>query len=304
MRVLFLGSAAFSIKTLDTISKFHDVPLVITQSPRPAGRKRKLRPTPVAEFAISRQMKLLEVQNVNSPEVIDEIKKIKPDVAIVVAFGQFLKNSLLSTIDLGFFNVHASLLPKYRGAAPIQYALLNGESETGVTLFKINEGMDSGMVASFKRIKIDPLDSFDVLSEKLSEIGAQMVKDFLENPNVPLKKQEGKSSKAPKISIEDTFIDWNKTAEEVGNKIRAFDSTPGARTRLGDAIVKLFGFKGISKSSNGKAGEILNIHSHALIACGKGAIMVEKIQFPSKKVITFDEAKNGRKISNGSILGT
>ncbi len=304
MKVLFLGSASFSIKTLEIISKYHDVPLVITQPPRPAGRKRKSRPTPVADLAVSKRLNLLEAENVNSPEVINRIKEIKPDVAIVVAFGQFLKDSLLSTIELGFFNVHASILPKYRGAAPIQHALLNGEKETGVTLFKIDKGMDSGKVAIIKKTKIDPLDNFDTLSEKLSEMGAQVVKDFLENPNLPLKSQEGKPSRAPKISIENTFIDWNKTAEEVGNKIRAFDSTPGARTRFKGVLVKLFGFKGISKSNSGKPGKILNIHSHALIACGKGAIMVEKIQFPSKKVITFGEAKNGRKIDHGSVLGT
>lgn len=304
MKVLFLGSASFAIKTLDTISKYHDVPLVITQPPRPAGRNRKPKPTPVADFALSKKMNLLEVENVNSSEVINKIKRIKPDVAIVVAFGQFLKTSLLSTINLGFFNVHASILPKYRGAAPIQHTILNGEKETGITLFKIDSGMDSGMVAIIKKIKIDPLDSFDTLSEKLSKIGAQTVKDFLENPNIPLKPQEGKSSQAPKISIETTFIDWNKPAEEVGNKIRAFDSTPGARTRFNGELIKLFGFKGISKSNSGKPGEILNIHSHALIACGEGAIMVEKIQFPSKKVITFGEAKNGRKIDHGSVLGT
>ncbi len=305
MRVLFLGSSSFAIKSLEIISKYHDVPLVITQSPKPAGRSRRPTPTPVASFALSNKMNILEVANVNSPEVVKKIRELKPDVAIVVAFGQFLKDALLSTIELGFYNVHASVLPKYRGAAPIQHALLNGEEETGVTLFKIDRGMDSGMVAATKKLKIDPLDTFNTLSEKLSNLGAQMVKEFLENPNIPLKPQIGEPSRAPKISPEDTFIDWSETAQKVGNKIRAFDSTPGAKTLFNGATVKLFGFKGISDSDGKLLGEILEIRSSsALITCGEGAIVVEKIQFPSKKVITFGEAKNGRKIGVGSVLGT
>lgn len=302
MKVLFLGSANFSTKTLDVIVKYHEVPLVITQPPRPAGRKRKLKPTPVADFARNHDLPLLETDDVNSPEVVERIKELNPDVAIVVAFGQFLKSSLLSAIKLGFFNVHASLLPKYRGAAPIQRALLDGVMETGVTLFKIDEGMDTGNIALSESVKVDPFDTFDILYERLSEIGSRLVKEFLESPEIPLKPQIGESSRAPKISVKETFVDWSLPAEDVGNKIRAFDSVPGAKAKLNGEVVKLFGFKGLSMTSKGKPGQIVSLRGHALVACGEGGIMVERIQFPSKKVITFSEAENGRKIARGSIF--
>ncbi len=302
VKVLFLGSANFSVKTLDVILKHHEVPLVITQPSRPAGRKRKLKPTPVADFARSHDVPLLETGDVNSPEVIERVKELAPDVAIVVAFGQFLKSSLLSTVKFGFFNVHASLLPKYRGAAPIQHALLDGVMETGVTLFKIDEGMDTGNIALSESVKVDPFDTFDILYEQLSEVGSHLVEKFLDSPDMPLKPQSGETSRAPKISVEETFVDWTLSAEDVGNKIRAFDSIPAAKAKLNGEVVKLFGFKGLSMTSKGKSGQVVSLKGHALVACGEGGVMVERIQFPSKKVITFSEAENGHKIARGSVF--
>ncbi len=304
MKVLFLGSANFSIKTLDVILKYHEIPLVITQPPRPAGRKRKFKPTPVADFARNHGIPLLETVDVNSPEVVEKVKKMSPDVAVVVAFGQFLKPPLLSAVKLGFFNVHASLLPKYRGAAPIQRALLDGVTETGVTLFKIDEGMDTGNIALSESVKVDPFDTFDILYERLSEVGSHLVKEFLENPDMSLKPQSGKTSRAPKISVEETFVDWTLPAEDVGNKIRAFDSAPAAKAKLNGEVVKLFGFKGLSMTSKGKPGQVVSLRGHALVACGEGGVMIERIQFPSKKVITFSEAENGHKIARGSVFNS
>ncbi len=302
VKVLFLGSADFSIKTLEVIVKHHEIQLVITQPPRPAGRKRRLKSTPVADFSRNHGIPLLEAKDVNSPEVLERIRELNPEIAVVVAFGQFLKPSLLSSTKLGFFNVHASLLPKYRGAAPIQHALLDGVTETGVTLFKIDEGMDTGNIALSKRVKVDPYDTFDTLYERLSKIGSQLVKDFLDDPSTPLKPQFGESSRASKIFTEERFVDWNLPAENVGNKIRAFDSIPGAKSKLNGEVVKLFGFKGLSMTSKGKPGEVISLKGHALIACGEGGVMIERIQFPSKKVIAFSEAENGHKISRGSVF--
>ncbi len=299
MKVIFLGSAEFAIESLKHIYEKHDIPLVISQPPRPAGRNRKLTPTPVSEFAKENGIPLLEVENVNSQEILNKIRELNADVAIVIAFGQFLKKELLSSTKLGFFNLHASLLPKYRGAAPIQRALLDGVTQTGVTLFKIDEGMDTGDVALTEKIPVDPYETFDILYKRLSEIGAKVVEKFLSNPNIPLTPQSGEASKAPKIILKETFIDWNKPAEEVANKIRAFDSIPGARAKLNGETVKIFGVKGLSMTERGSAGQIVSIRDHALIACGEGGVIVERIQFPSKKVITFGDAENGHKLHRG-----
>ena len=302
MRVLFLGSAKFAIESLKYLLNEHEISLIVSQPPRRAGRNRKIRPTPVSQFAKEHGLPLLETDDVNSQEILNKIEKIKPDVAIVIAFGQLLKKELLSSVKLGFFNVHASILPKYRGAAPIQRALLDGVSETGVTLFKIDEGMDTGDVALVEKTKVDPFEPFDTLYERLSKMGASLVEKFLSNPNIPLTPQKGVPTKAPKISTDETFIDWNQPAEAIVNKIRAFDSTPGARAKLNGEVVKLFGVKGISMTSKGKPGQIISIRGHALIACGEGGVMVEKIQFPSKKVITFGDAENGHKLSRGTVF--
>lgn len=304
MKVLFLGSASFAIPTLEAITKKHEVALVITQPSRAAGRNRKPRPTPVREFAEGLDLEILESENVNSQDILQRVKELGADIAIVVAFGQLLKGSLLSSVKRGFFNLHGSVLPSYRGAAPIQRSLMDGEAESGVSVFRIDRGMDTGDVASVRRLAVDPLDTFDTLAKRLSEAGAELVADFLEDPDVVLRPQAGAPSYAPKIMNEDTVIDWKKTAEAVGNTIRAFDSSPGAKTTLGGERIKLFGFKGIEREVRDTPGKIVDLGSDAIVACGDGAVKIGKIQFPSKKVITFAEARNGRKIAVDLLFGT
>ncbi len=303
MKILFLGSSEFAVETLKMLSEKHNVALTITQPSRPAGRRRKPRPTAVATFARKNGLELMEVENVNVFEIVEKIRKENFDVAIVVAFGQILRADLLSSVKRGFFNVHASLLPKYRGAAPIQRALLDGVKKTGITLFKIDEGLDTGDIVLAQSTTVDPFENFDSLHSRLSKMGAHVVEKFLENVDIPLKPQHGKPSKAPKIKREEMYVDWSKSAEEVANKIRAFDSVPGARARLNEEEVKLFGVKGISMTDKGRIGEIVSLRGHALIRCGIGGVLVDKIQFPGKKVISFGDAQNGRKLSVGTIFG-
>jgi len=302
LKFIFLGSSKFALPTLEFLAGYGGLLLVVTQMPHPAGRKLKLTPTPVAEFAKMKGLRLLETDDINDSKYVEMIKGMDIDLAIVASFGQLLKNDLLSSLKIGFFNVHASLLPKYRGAAPIQRALLDGIEKTGITIFKIEKGLDTGKIAIMDESTIDRFDTFDSLSEKLSHLGASLVKRFLDDPNIPLKDQKGEISYAKKISSEETFIDWSKSARDVGNTIRAFDSTPGARTLFNGEIVKIFGFKG-TEDIKGKAGELLKINSSALIGCGDMAIRIERIQFPSKRVMTFEEAKNGRKIDTGHLFG-
>ncbi len=302
MKVLFLGSSSFAIPTLRAIAEKHEIPLVITQPSRAAGRNRKTRPTPVAEASEAMNLKVLETPNVNSPEVLELIKNLGVDVAIVVAFGQLLKKPLLSMIGRGFFNLHGSVLPNYRGAAPIQRALMDGADESGVAVFKIDSGMDTGDVALVRSLRVEPFDTFDTLSGKLSTIGTRLVLEFLEDPDIELNPQEGVPSYASKITVEDTVIDWRGSARTIGNLVRAFDSSPGARTTLRGEQVKLFGFHGV-ENAEGEPGKIIDLGSDALVTCGEGAVRIGKIQFPSKRVITFAEARNGHKVDTDLVFG-
>jgi methionyl-tRNA formyltransferase len=298
----FFGSSEFAIPLLKSILDFTDVRVIVTQIPRMAGRNRRLTPTPVSTFAHKMGLNVVEVENVNDEGFIKLLKDLNIQLAIVVAFGQILKPTLLDSVPKGFFNVHASLLPAYRGAAPIQRALLDGVEETGITIFKIDKGLDTGKVALMESLKVDPLDTFDTLSEKLSMLGSSLIKKFMESHEVLLKDQNGEPSYAKKISSEETIINWNYPAAKIGNLIRAFDSRPGSRTILNGEMVKLFGFKGISQM-RGRPGEILKINSEAIVGCEDFSIIVSKIQFPSKRVMSFGEAQNGHKIISGSSFG-
>jgi len=302
-KIAFFGSSDFAIPILEALLNTSKVELVVTQIPRPAGRNKLLTPTPVSSFARMNNLNLREVQNVNDENFINVLKEMKIDVGIVVAFGQILKPKLLEAVPQGFFNIHASLLPKYRGAAPIQRTLLDGANESGITIFKIDRGLDTGKIAMIERIEVDPLDTFDTLSKKLSLLGAKMITDFVKLQKIELKDQEGTPSYAAKITADETIIDWNLPALKIGNLIRALDSKPGARTTLNGEMVKLFGFGGIIDLV-GKPGEIIKINSKGIIGCGDNSIMLSHIQFQSKKIMSFSEAKNGRKIGAGSIFGT
>ncbi len=298
--IAFFGSSEFAVPILKSVLS-SNVKLIVTQIPRMAGRNRRLTPTPVSVFAHENGLNVMEVENVNDEGFIKILRDLKIQLAIVVAFGQILKPNLLESIPDGFFNVHASLLPAYRGAAPIQRALLDGAEETGVTIFKIDKGLDTGKIAVMESLKVEPLDTFDTLSEKLSALGTVLIKKFIENPEIQLKEQNGDPSYAKKISSEETEINWHYPAAKIGNFIRAFDSTPGARTALNGETVKLFGFKGISQM-HGKPGEILKINAEATVGCEDFSILVSKIQFPSKRVMSFGEAQNGRKINVGFVF--
>ncbi|BBJ28485.1 methionyl-tRNA formyltransferase [Athalassotoga saccharophila] len=302
-KIAFFGSSDFAIPILEALLKSSKVELIVTQIPRPAGRNKRLTPTPVSSFARKNNLNLVEIQNVNDENFINYLKEMKIDVGIVIAFGQILKPKLLEAIPQGFFNVHASLLPKYRGAAPIQRTLFDGANESGITIFKIDKGLDTGKIAMAERIEVDPLDTFDTLSKKLALLGAKMISDFVKLQKVELRDQEGTPSYAPKITTDETIINWNLPALKIGNLIRALDSKPGARTTLNGEMVKLFGFSGIM-DVNGRPGEIIKINSKGMIGCGDHSIILSHIQFQSKKVMSFSEAKNGRKIDTGSIFGT
>jgi len=309
MKVVFMGTPEFAAKHLKVLLKGPwDVVGVFSQPDKAKGRGRKLSPTPVKLVAYDNKIPVFQPKSVNKGEGFEILNSLSPDVIITVAYGKLLKKSVIELPPLGCYNVHASLLPKYRGAAPIQRALEAGELKTGITIFKIDEGMDSGPIAMAKEIEILPEDNFGTLSDKLCQLGCEMLKEFmfdLSNKKVVLIPQNHElATYAPKISKEDTIITDFDDAQRVYNKIRAYDPVPGISVRLGAKMIKLYGALPESREPEGKPGEIVSIgKKHMIVRCRKGAVRISGVQFPGKKRISPWQARAGRLIEEGLILG-
>ncbi|MBO8160940.1 MAG: methionyl-tRNA formyltransferase [Thermosipho sp. (in: Bacteria)] len=301
MRILYMGTPDFAKEHLEHLikNKFNIV-AVVSQQDKPRGRGKKILPTPVKEVALKYGIPILQPKSLNK-EGLKIIEEFRPDIGIVVAYGKLLKPPFLDTIP--FFNVHASLLPKYRGAAPIQRTLENGETKTGITIFKIGIGMDDGPIALQKEVNIDEFETFGSLYEKLLKLGKNMLVEFLNNYPLELNPQQGEPSYAPKITKEDLQLSFSKKCVEVKDKIRAYDPLPGVRTNLNGKNVKLFGVFYYEKKAVQSEGTILEINDKgAIISCLDGVVGVKYIQFPGKTRITFLEAKNGKLLREGDVF--
>ncbi len=305
IRILFLGTPDFAATHLKfLVENNFNVVGVISQADKPKGRGQKLLPTPVKEIALNYGLRVYQSKSLKT-EGFEIIKELKPDIGIVVAYGRILKKPFLDLIP--FFNIHASILPKYRGAAPIQRAIENGEKETGITIFKISEGLDDGDVALTKSVEINECETFEQVYEKLQTLGCSALKEFLENYPVPLIPQDhSKATYAPKIEKEDLKVDFSKSVIEVRNKIRAYDPLPGARAIFNlkgeDVEVKLFGACEILEKV-GSAGEILEIKKEgAIVGTGDSSLVIKYIQLPSKSKNDFYSLKNGGIIKEGDFL--
>lgn len=306
MRIVFMGTPDFSASHLQALVKAeYNVVGVFSQPDKVSGRGAALRPTPVKKMAMKYDIPIFQPRSVNLKKGFEQLVDLEPDVIIVVAFGKILKKKVIDLPAQGIYNVHASLLPKYRGAAPIQRAIENGESETGITIMKITEELDAGDMALQKSVPIETTDNLEQVYDKLEKAGKRLLIEFLEKlaaSDVHFNEQDHeKATYASKIEKEDLIVDWNLDAEAVHNKIRAFDPIPCARTFLNKKSVKIKSSVGFFDNESHEApGTILSIDkTGALIKCGKGSVLMKEIQLPSKKFTSFFEAKNGRKIDEG-----
>lgn len=242
-RIVFFGSPEFSLPTLKILAKDYSVVGVVTQPDRPAGRGRRLHCPPIKEFALDFDIPVIQPQKVNHSEAINNIKLWNPNIIIVVAYGQILGSEILNITQHGCLNVHASLLPRWRGAAPIQAAILNGDPETGVTIMKMDPGMDTGPILKQSRIQIQPDDTGGSLSMRLSEMGAELLVKTLDSylrGEISLKPQdEKKATYAPMLKKSDGFLDQNMPAEVLARKVRAFNPWPGTFIHWHESIIKI-----------------------------------------------------------------
>lgn len=304
LRILFLGTPEFAAIHLEFLLKNgYNVVAVISQADKPRGRGQKLLPTPVKEIALKYNLPVFQPKNLTK-EGMEIIEQFKPDIGIVVAYGRLLKKPFLDAIP--FYNIHTSLLPKYRGAAPMQRCLENGENVTGVTIFKISEGMDDGDIALQSAFEVGECETLGELYEKMTIYGTKLLDEFLKNYPVPLTPQDhSQATYASKIEKEDLYVDFSKSAEQVRNKIRSYDPVPGAKTVINGVEVKLYGACEVEESvERWEIGEIIEISRECggLIKCGENALWVKYIQFPGKSKITFADARNGGMIKEGMLF--
>ena len=304
MNIIFMGTPDFSIPSLKAlVESRHNVLAVVTAPDKERGRGRKVSYTPVKEFALKNNLPLLQPERLkNNPEFVEDLKKFNADLYVVVAF-RILPFEVFSIPLKGSFNLHASLLPKYRGAAPIQWALINGETETGLTTFKLAEKVDTGNIYLHEKVEIKPEDNFELLHDKLSEIGSRIVLETIEmidNGNYELKTQDDSlATPAPKITKEICKIDWNKPAIEIHNLVRGLSPVPGAFFEFKDKIIKVYKSE-VVVDKNLKPFEIFQSKTELLIGCGKDSIKILELQQEGKKRMGIEEFLRGFSFINES----
>ncbi|WP_119068096.1 methionyl-tRNA formyltransferase [Rubrobacter indicoceani] len=301
LRVAFAGTPDFAAEILRAMNASeHEIGLVVSQPDRRRGRGRKLVPTPVADFAREHDLPLLQ------PERISEANgRIREnDVLVVAAYGQILRRPTLEAARLGAYNVHASVLPKYRGAAPVERAIITGETETGISIMKMDEGLDTGPVARVVRTDIHPETTGGELTERLAALGGEAMVEVLselEAGSITLREQDSfEATYASKVSGEDQRIDWNATAREVSDVVRALSPRIGARTGVAgrDETLKLWRVRPLDAGSGGgEAGRTTVEEGRILVWCGAGRVEVLELQAPGARRMSAAEFLRGNDIS-------
>lgn len=288
MRVLFMGTPDFAVPCLRAlVDAGYEVVGVVSQPDRPHGRGRKLVPTPVAAAAMELGLPLFQPEKVSDPIFVERARDLAPDVLVVVAFGQILKKPLLSLPRLGCVNVHASLLPKYRGGSPVQHTLLNGETVTGVTTMLLDEGMDTGPMLLQQKVPIDPDDDSGDLLERLSHVGADLLLYTLpalaEGRLEPAPQDPAKATYAPNLKREDARIHWEAAAERIRNQIRAFSPKPGAWTAINEHELKVWRAALLALQEASIAGQVLEVSGEGIrVATGEGQLLLQEVQEAGK----------------------
>ncbi len=305
MRIVYLGTPDFSVNPLKTIVESgENVVAVITNKDKPVGRKQILTPPPVKVYAESKGIKVFQYDSIRK-EGVEDLKALKPDLMITCAFGQILSKEILDIPTLYTLNIHASLLPKYRGASPINYAILNGEKVTGITIMKTDEGIDTGDELLKKELVINDGETAGELFERLSYLGADCIMqalDLVKSGSAEFTKQNHSEATFTKIiKKEDARIDFTCSAEQIVNKIRAFNPAPVAFCMLNGEPFKIYSATAISGNAN--AGEVVENQKQLLVGTGSGLLKIEKVQKAGGKPLNVADFLRGNGISLGAVLG-
>ena len=310
MRIVFMGTPDFAVGSLQALceSGKHEILAVVTQPDRPKGRGNKLLQTPVKEYALAQGLTVYQPQKVKTLEFVELLHELQPELIVVAAFGQFLSKEILELPKYGCINVHASLLPKYRGAAPIQYAIIKGEKESGVTIMQMDIGMDTGAMLDKVVVPIEENTTMGELHYALREQGAalllQVIDKIAAGTAVAEPQDNEQATYATLLDRSMEHIDWSKTAQEVHNLIRGFNPAPSTFTKLPNGkSLKIWGSKMTDKNSNAAAGTVIVTGKHSFfVACGEGVLEITEVQPESKKRMPAQVFLNGRGVQEGDLL--
>lgn len=307
MKVLFAGTPEFAVAPLKALSERHEIVAVYTQPDRKSGRGKKLTPPPVKLFAESIGVPIHQPASLRNEAEI--IRGYGADVMVVVAYGMLLPQTILDIPPLGCINIHASLLPRWRGAAPIQRAIEAGDSETGVSIMRMELGLDTGPVFQMLSTAIEESDTSATLHDKLATLGAQGICETLanlaNNPNITPSEQDNEhSTYAKKISKEEAIIDWSQSAIAINRKLRAFIPWPGCQTQHGQTRLRIWQTSVLPLEQNIAPGTIIAVDDQGpIVACGNGALRLEVLQRDGSKALPFKEFRNGYPLQSGDRLG-
>jgi methionyl-tRNA formyltransferase len=319
MRVVFMGTPEFAVPALQTLLAFDGVEVigVVTQPDRPVGRKRVLTPTPVKAEAQLHGLPVLQPERLRRAESVEALRSLQPDLIVTAAYGQILPKSVLDIPQLGCINIHASLLPKYRGGAPIHYAVMNGEASTGVTIMYMAEGLDTGAMISSVEVAIEDTDTTGTMFDKLSSAGAQLLQetlpDLLAGRVKAVEQNDADAVYSPNVSREQELIDWSRPSVDIWNQVRGLNPRPGAYTIWDGEVLKIWAcIKPIIQdySSNNKAdatvtpGTVVSIAEDGIqVATGTGLLTIIELQPAGKKAMDAAQFIRGGRLAVGTVLG-
>ena len=309
MRVIFMGTPSLAVPILWAIHKGnYEVIGVVTQPDRPRGRGRKVGISPVKEQAMGLRLPVMQPETTKDEVFIAEVKRMSPDLIVVAAYGRILTKDLLDIPRLGCINVHASLLPKYRGAAPIQWAIAKGERRTGITIIKMDEGMDTGDILLAQEVEIGADDTAQSLHDTLAQVGANLIIKAMDQLNRgtlrPIPQDHREATYAPPLKKEDGLIDWSQDAHDIFNRIRAFNPWPGAFTYLKGLRLKIFSAKIITGEVRERAGKVVQSGPEGVkVTTGKGYLLIKEVQLEGRKKMSIREFLIGNEIPPGTQMG-
>ena len=308
MRIIFAGTPEFAVPSLVALCDSpHEVIALLSMPDRPRGRSRKPVWPETKKVAMERRVPVFQPQDLKTPEFNEALKELSPDLIVVVAYGKIFPATVLNAPPLGCVNVHSSLLPSYRGAAPINWAIAKGEKKTGITIMLMDEGMDTGDILAQKEIPIGEEETAEQLSKKLSRDGAQLLLETVDriarNDVSPVKQDGNAATYAPLLSKKDGEVDWNRDAEEIKNLVRAMTPWPCAHTTLGEKTLKIL--RALAGLGHGRPGEIVSVGGESLdVATGNGILRILSLQIEGGRIMDASEFMRGRRdLREGQFLG-
>ena len=308
MRVIFMGTPDFAVPSLEALLTKHEVVLVVTQPDKPKGRVKKMVPTPVKACALEHGIPVLQPEKVKEPEFVEQLRSYEPDLIAVTAFGQILSEPILEMPKYGCINVHGSLLPKYRGAAPMQWSIIDGEKVTGITTMYMAKGLDSGDMLLKAEVEITDEDTFATIHDKMAVTGANLLLDTLAQLEAGtlerIPQDHDAATYAPMITKETGHIDWSKNRQDIINLIRGLNPVPAAYTIYEEEVLKIFGAALSDVQADSAAnGEIVAVVKKGFVVkCGDGCLLITEVQARGGKRMMTDAYLRGHAMKEGILL--